>query len=83
MLDKNIKEIKILTRGNAIRAKCLDCCCGNTHEVAQCPVYDCPLWPYRLSSHSLSMKYTPEDFEVKDLRAYPRCESSERGLTSC
>ena len=35
---------------NAIRAKCLDCCCGSRAEAAGCPCVECPLWernPYR------------------------------------
>lgn len=37
-----------LTRGQAIRAKCLDCCCGHSAEVRKCTATDCPLWPYRM-----------------------------------
>jgi hypothetical protein len=33
----------------AIRAKCLDCCCGQTSEVAACTVTSCALWPYRFN----------------------------------
>ena len=36
-----------LTRKKAIRAKCLDCCCGSAKEVRLCPCRDCPLFPYR------------------------------------
>ena len=38
---------KTLTPLKAIRAKCLDCCCGQYSEVKLCPVKDCPLYPYR------------------------------------
>ena len=36
----------------AIRAKCLDCCCGSVKSVRYCPCDGthstwCPLWPYR------------------------------------
>ena len=37
-----------LTRAQAIRAKCLDCCCGHSNEVRLCPCSDCPLYRYRL-----------------------------------
>ena len=37
-----------LTRRNAIREKCLDCCCGNRAEVRRCTATKCPLWRYRL-----------------------------------
>jgi len=39
-----------LTRSQAIRAKCLDCCCGQYTEVKKCTVTKCPLWIYRLGS---------------------------------
>ena len=32
----------------SIRAKCIDCCCGNAAEVRKCTVTDCPLWPFRM-----------------------------------
>lgn len=31
----------------AIKAKCLDCCCFNRDEVKHCPVVLCPLHTYR------------------------------------
>lgn len=37
-----------ITRGKAIRLKCLDCCCGQAHEVRLCSIRKCPLWNYRL-----------------------------------
>lgn len=39
-----------ITRGKAIRLKCLDCCCGNSAEVRQYPATNCPLWRYRMGS---------------------------------
>lgn len=36
---------------DAIRAKCLDCCCGQRAEVAACVVTSCALWPYRQNSN--------------------------------
>ncbi len=38
---------KRLTRAQAIRAKCLDCCCQQVAEVTNCPCEDCPIWYYR------------------------------------
>ncbi len=40
--------MKRYTRGEAIRAKCLECSCGSSHEVRLCPVADCALYRYRL-----------------------------------
>lgn len=39
-------------RSTAIRAKCLDCCCGSAPEVRCCPVTTCPLWVFRMGSLS-------------------------------
>lgn len=35
----------------AIRAKCLDCCCGQANEVKLRPCTDCPLYPFRLGKN--------------------------------
>jgi len=32
----------------AIRANCLDCCCGSAKTVRECHIASCPLHPYRL-----------------------------------
>lgn len=37
-----------LTPIKAIRAKCIDCMCGQVAEVRLCPCHDCPLYPYRM-----------------------------------
>lgn len=37
----------MMTPMKAIRAKCLDCCCGSPSEVRLCPSEKCPLYPYR------------------------------------
>lgn len=36
-----------MTPLKAIRAKCLDCCCGSMSEVRLCTMTDCPLFPFR------------------------------------
>lgn len=36
------------TRAQAIRAKCLDCCCDYPPEVKKCEIKSCPLWVYRM-----------------------------------
>jgi hypothetical protein len=37
-----------LTPIKAIRAKCLDCTCGQFLEVRECRVKTCPLYEYRM-----------------------------------
>jgi hypothetical protein len=39
-----------LVRSKAIRQKCLECCCGQSAEVARCHITDCTLWPWRFGS---------------------------------
>lgn len=50
----------------AIRAKCLDCCCGSSAEVKQCPSKDCSLYPFRLGKNPYRTRreYTPEQREA-------------------
>ena len=43
-----MKDTKRLTRAQAIRAKCIDCMCGQLAEVRLCPSRDCPLYSYRM-----------------------------------
>jgi hypothetical protein len=43
---------------NAIREKCIDCCCGNAAEVRKCVAVDCALWPYRMSTNPFRKKRT-------------------------
>lgn len=40
-----------MTPVKAIRAKCLDCVCGQANEVRLCPCEECPLWPFRLGKN--------------------------------
>ena len=35
------------SRADAIKAKCIDCCCWQRDEITNCPVEVCPLWKYR------------------------------------
>jgi len=46
----------------AIKAKCLDCCCGQQNEVKLCPSEKCPLHPFRLGKNPYTQKreYTEE-----------------------
>jgi hypothetical protein len=39
---------KSVTPLKAIRAKCLDCVCGEPRYVKECETRTCPLWPYRM-----------------------------------
>ena len=49
--------MKRLTRQQAIRAKCLDCCCNQQVEVRECPVKKCALWRYRMGTEERDELY--------------------------
>ncbi len=38
------------SRGDAIRAKCMDCVGQNVAEVRRCSAVDCSLWPFRMGT---------------------------------
>ena len=40
----------------AIRAKCLDCCCGSFSEISLCPAEKCPLYPFRFGKNPYRAK---------------------------
>lgn len=44
----NRGNLKRRTRAQAIRAKCMDCCCDYSPEVRNCEIKNCPLWIYRM-----------------------------------
>lgn len=50
----------------AIRAKCLDCCCGQANEVKLCPSVQCPLHAFRNGKNPYRTKkeLTPEEKEA-------------------
>ena len=41
------KKAYAKNRPAAIRAKCLDCCCGVRDEVTNCQIFLCPLFELR------------------------------------
>lgn len=40
--------MKVKTPLKAIRAKCIDCCCGQLQDIRECVIKKCPLWAYRM-----------------------------------
>lgn len=44
----------------AIRAKCLDCSCGQVKEVELCPITDCALYPFRFGRNPYRQPMTEE-----------------------
>ena len=60
-----------LTPIKAIRAKCVDCCCGNVAEVRRCPATSCTLYPYRMGKRPKGYTDTTEDEKIDNATANP------------
>lgn len=45
-----------MTPLKAIRAKCIDCCCGSSNEVKLCTVTSCPLYDFRFGKNPYRKK---------------------------
>ena len=50
----------------AIRAKCLECCCGSAYEVKNCVIHDCELYPFRMG-HNPNRKSSLRDEQRKEV----------------
>jgi hypothetical protein len=46
-----------MTKQDAIRKHCLECAGDSRKEVTLCPLFDCPLWPWRTGTHTSSKTY--------------------------
>lgn len=57
-----------ITRGKAIRLKCLDCCAGNSAEVRRCPSMNCPLWRYRMGAEAKQAIDTETDTTIRPMK---------------
>ena len=53
----------MLTPIKAIRAKCLDCCCGHPSEVRECMAKNCALYPYRMGKRPKISATTGEEIQ--------------------
>ena len=70
----------------AIRAKCLDCCCGQSNEVKECPSESCPLYPFRTGKKpKVKKELSQEQYEalVKRMaKARQNKKSNKKGESS-
>ena len=69
--------MQILTPLKAIRAKCLDCCCGNSAEVRRCTAEKCPLFPYRMGHRPKTGTDTTVDTNTEKSVASCRFSAAE------
>lgn len=65
-----------MTALKAIRLKCLDCCCGSSEEVKNCPCTDCSLYPYR-DGHNPARKGLGGKGNSEALRRYREQKKTE------
>ena len=59
----------IKTPLKAIRAKCIECSCGQKNEVKLCPVTGCPLYPFRIGKNPYKKELTDEQRQILAERA--------------
>lgn len=82
-----------MTPMKAIRAKCLDCCCGSSHEVRLCTVEKCPLYLYRFGKNpkrtgmgnpnalfSFRNSHSTRVLEIKTGKGYTSTTQEESGV---
>lgn len=62
--------------GRVVRAKCLDCSCGQESEVRKCTALACALWPYRMGTNP----FTNRKGGSLPLRRVNRASSEESEL---
>lgn len=66
---KNINDLTDKVKTNtslkdAIRLKCLDCCCYQYSEIKACTITNCPLYPFRNGKNPFRRELTEEEREV-------------------
>lgn len=59
-----------MTPIKSIRAKCLECSCGNTAEVRNCLITECPLYPYRMGHRPKVEEIIEEGAESEEIVSY-------------
>lgn len=47
---------KVCNYRTAIRAKCVECCCGSLKEVTECRITSCALHPFRMGENPFNKK---------------------------
>jgi hypothetical protein len=57
-----------VSRGDAIRANCIDCAGGNAAEVRRCAMLTCPLWPFRMGTDPYREPMSDEKREAAAVR---------------
>lgn len=61
--NKEVSENRNVLR--AIKLKCLDCSTYNINEIKECPVKNCPLYPFRLGKNPFRKRELSEEERTK------------------
>lgn len=48
----------------AIRAHCLQCCCGQVAEVQRCTIGNCALYPFRFGKNPYRVQKEPSEAQL-------------------
>lgn len=79
-----------MTPLQAIRAKCIDCSCGNRTEVRECPITTCPLYQFRRGKNpnraGVGGNIKKDDSTQKNARElgfFDQITLNEKGVTTC
>lgn len=54
----------MLTPIKAIRAKCMDCSNNQRKEIRECPIKNCPLYPFRMGKRPATINSNAEKHEI-------------------
>ena len=57
--NREVSENRNVLR--AIKLKCLDCSTYNINEIKECPVKNCPLYPFRLGKNPFRKRELSEE----------------------
>ena len=52
---------------DAIRERCLNCCCQQPSEVRKCVSVNCPSWPYRMGTNPFRAKRILSDAQKREM----------------
>ena len=61
--NKEVSENTNVLR--AIKLKCLDCSTYTTNEIKECPVKNCPLYPFRLGKNPFRKREVTDEERQK------------------
>lgn len=69
-----------MTPMQAIKAKCLDCTCGQREEIKLCPIKNCPLYDFRLGNNPnrKQREYTEEQKQALKERGRKMAEARKK-----